>query len=569
MKRIALLLGAFTFAPILALAQTTVSGNVTASDGTMLKRAHVHLFSAGKAFMSEPLASVEVSPDGNYSMEVDEPGTYSLAFTGVDHEAVSTTLMVDEGDEAIVVNAQPANFTYNLAPESLKVIGDWNNFNFQSAAEMTRGEDGTFIYTFETDKFEVHYQIIGLATGNGAERSINQPGSEDYVYDGGGDYRSIMKVRPGEVSIVIDPSTLSAEGSNGAVVTFKEEWRNQIYFVDHLYATTSTDYMMGMGMARKAAEAGKPVPMDPVVVWRDAANMMVMFLGMPDQNERVQAYAGLTLVRILRFAKDPAMIGIDESHIALLKQKLPFTSPTWEIEPMLALNLATLGIDKEDYPAIESALANLYEESTIHEVKGAALAQVMMLADYRGDTEKSREIYQTLDADYHDIEMVAYYLTRLNPDRAIMVGNPVPSFEVVLEDGNGTVVTNETMKGKYYLIDFWATWCGPCVGEMPELHEAYREFEGENFEVLSLSFDSGFEKVVSFRENRYPMPWLHTFVEGGFRNELSERFEVSGIPKPVLVNPEGIIVAIEGDLRGDKLKKTLGRFLGDEQAMNR
>ncbi len=117
------------------------------------------------------------------------------------------------------------------------------------------------------------------------------------------------------------------------------------------------------------------------------------------------------------------------------------------------------------------------------------------------------------------------------------------------------------MLGQYYLIDFWATWCGPCVREMPEIHEAYTEFSSDNFEILSLSFDSDFGKVASFRERRYAMPWLHGFVEGGFESDLSQSFEVTGIPKPILVNPEGTIVAVDGALRGERLAKTLGTHL--------
>ena len=57
------------------------------------------------------------------------------------------------------------------------------------------------------------------------------------------------------------------------------------------------------------------------------------------------------------------------------------------------------------------------------------------------------------------------------------------------------------------------------------------------------------------------MPWLHTFIENSYNNELSKRFEVSGIPKPVLVNPQGIIIATGMELRGEELRKTLDKYL--------
>ena len=117
------------------------------------------------------------------------------------------------------------------------------------------------------------------------------------------------------------------------------------------------------------------------------------------------------------------------------------------------------------------------------------------------------------------------------------------------------------MLGKYYLIDFWAVWCGPCRAEMPNLHEAYNEFKSDNFTILSLSFDPRAEAVDKYRKETWAMPWLHSFIEGGFNNDLSKRFEVLGIPKPLLVNPQGIIVATETELRGENLKKTLSKYL--------
>ncbi len=58
------------------------------------------------------------------------------------------------------------------------------------------------------------------------------------------------------------------------------------------------------------------------------------------------------------------------------------------------------------------------------------------------------------------------------------------------------------------------------------------------------------------------MPWLHTFVEGGFKSPLAESFEVWGIPKPILIGPAGTILATDSELRGEKLEATLARHLG-------
>ena len=96
------------------------------------------------------------------------------------------------------------------------------------------------------------------------------------------------------------------------------------------------------------------------------------------------------------------------------------------------------------------------------------------------------------------------------------------------------------------------------------MHAAWAKFKGKPFDILSLSFDRKVEHIAPFRaEPATPMPWKHAFIEGGFQNPLSEAYGVKGIPKPVLIGPDGRIVASGSDLRGENLVKTLAKFLGN------
>jgi thiol-disulfide isomerase/thioredoxin len=119
--------------------------------------------------------------------------------------------------------------------------------------------------------------------------------------------------------------------------------------------------------------------------------------------------------------------------------------------------------------------------------------------------------------------------------------------------------TPESLKGKVYLIDFWAVWCQPCLAEMENLHEVYGKFKPQGFEILSLSLDAKPEDVNEFRRDKWKMPWLHSFV--GLKGEALKQFEVVGIPKTILVNRNGEIVATGVDLRGSRLSETLEQAL--------
>lgn len=571
MRQLAFILGAFAFAPILAMAQTTVSGTVESHEGMPLELAHVHLFTMPDGIGSEAIGSVEVGADGRFVLEIGEPGNYHLAVTGVDHEAFTTPLLVGEDDEEITVEIRIGRIAYNPNPEELRIIGDWNDFDFRTAVPMERNDRGAFVYTFETDQTEVQYQIIGLGIGYAGERSINQPGSDAYVYDGGGDYRSVRKVKPGRVTIVVDPAMLPTGGAAGGIAIFRDEmWRSQITEMAMMYDETTRGLAEEMRRLREMAEeTGEEVAFDPAPAWQGVAEMASVFITLEEHDPRVRQYSALILAQVLGQVRDPEAIGINDERVAMIREVLPFTSPMWEIAPMSAWNVAAYGVGQKDIEGQEAAALALYRESSVPILKAIGLTNAAMIAKYQGDHEKLKERYEELVENYDDLgnEMIAYYITMLDPNSAVQTGNRVPAFRVVLEDGKGTVVTDESMKGKYYLIDFWATWCGPCIAEMPELHAAYERFAGDDFEVLSLSFDSDFAKVEQFREARYAMPWLHTFVEGGFRSDIARDFEVSGIPKPVLVDPNGIIVATESELRGSRLEATLAKFLGDEQAM--
>ena len=193
-------------------------------------------------------------------------------------------------------------------------------------------------------------------------------------------------------------------------------------------------------------------------------------------------------------------------------------------------------------------------------VRAKILAMQGISAKENDDMKRATGIYNILSSQYADQKDIDWYVGQINPNKAIAKGKPVPDFQIKLLHSDETV-SKESMLGKYYLIDFWAVWCGPCRAEMPNLHEAYNEFKSDNFTILSLSFDPRAEAVDKYRKETWAMPWLHSFIEGGFNNDLSKRFEVLGIPKPLLVNPQGIIVATETELRGENLKKTLSKYL--------
>jgi thiol-disulfide isomerase/thioredoxin len=169
-----------------------------------------------------------------------------------------------------------------------------------------------------------------------------------------------------------------------------------------------------------------------------------------------------------------------------------------------------------------------------------------------GQFAVARDIYQTLHDRFADNptvrEKVARELNRLDK-----VGKPAPSFDAL--DLAGHPVRLESLKGKYVLVDFWATWCSPCLAELPRLQEAYRKYKAAGFEILSVSLDETRAAVTDFVKVK-KLPWLqvHNATAGA---DLVEAFGVSSIPAAYLVDPEGKVVAL--DLRGRSLEAMLAK----------
>lgn len=563
MKRLTSLLLPLLFVPALLAAQTTVTGTVTTAAGGKAVPAHVHLYPFKGEMGTEPISTTEVGKDGKYSVTISEPGLYRLIVTAVNHDYLSVPVAVEEGKHSVRLDITPPLLNYNGAPEEIAIIGSWNDFDFQSAEPMKREKDGTFTYTLKTDEKELHYQLLGIAEGAEAGmRSVNAPGSEAYVYDGGGDYRSIIKVKPGSVTIRFNPAALPATpAKNEGEANFTEPRRQKLWDIDLLYTRK-------MRRFRQAAIAAREngTPFDMKEIWSPFLDEMVKTMN-DGSDPAARRYAALYAARLMQFS-NASYSFLDDNTLAAIRNLLPLDSPLWSAEPAIPTVLAMTGAEDQD-----AAIMEVVTASPDRTVRGIALSQGAMAAYYAGNKEKAMEYYRTLKADYSDIEEVDYVLMQLNPDKRVQNGKQVPDFEVALVgageangSAGGSTVSRESMKGKYYLIDFWATWCGPCIGEMGELHAAYEKFGGKDFEILSISFDAAPEDITKFRGAKWKMPWLHAFATGNFNSDLARAFEVSGIPKPVLVDRDGMIVATEGELRGENLNATLERYLGDGQA---
>ncbi|MBD0255772.1 MAG: AhpC/TSA family protein [Cytophagales bacterium] len=135
-------------------------------------------------------------------------------------------------------------------------------------------------------------------------------------------------------------------------------------------------------------------------------------------------------------------------------------------------------------------------------------------------------------------------------------GTPFASFQ--LPDAKGQPVDLASFRGKYVFIDFWASWCGPCRAENPNLVKAYQKFNGKPFEIVGISLDEKKEPWLKAIE-KDNLPWVHLSDLKGWKNDLTRHYGIKWIPSSFLLDPEGRIIA--RDLRGEALDKMLSQLL--------
>ncbi|NGP89426.1 redoxin domain-containing protein [Fodinibius halophilus] len=138
--------------------------------------------------------------------------------------------------------------------------------------------------------------------------------------------------------------------------------------------------------------------------------------------------------------------------------------------------------------------------------------------------------------------------------RALKKGDKIPSWKGITINNNA--ISSKQLQGQYVLLDFWGSWCGPCIDAIPKLQKAYNQFKTENFEIVGFAYEN--EKSLTKTLEKYKMPWFHILDEEG---DFGSQFLVQGYPTYYLVDPDGKIVETENTLQGKKLIPTLEKHL--------
>lgn len=189
----------------------------------------------------------------------------------------------------------------------------------------------------------------------------------------------------------------------------------------------------------------------------------------------------------------------------------------------------------------------------------ASLDLLVRLVNPEKDPRTAEDLYSILDPEQQRTIKALRYSDRFYNALTVDIGDLAADF--TLADPKGKKHSLSNFRGKYVLIDFWASWCGPCRAENPNLLEVYNKYKGKKFDIIGVSLDGGMEDshqrwTRAIQEDK--LSWLQVSDLGGWGSPVATEYAVNAIPMNYLIDPEGKIIA--KNLRGESLEAELKKL---------
>lgn len=530
-------------APLVANTNVAMIGSVLDHSGKRAPAvAHIHVHTLSDKVVFEGTADVGgkiLIPrvDAMKSEEVLE-----VDITAPDHARRSLVIAVSEAPVHLDIQLGTYEMLSDLSEVLIQVDGSSRN-----TIAMTKGGDGKFSTTVTAPDGEHRYQIFNSAKNRG----VNGTTLGSFVYDGDGDYASTFRVTGGNAVIEFDPAKRPPSNARARLAFGKKSNASAALtaIADELDASMektqeeAMELMKSKGDPRAVFDKNRTALYESLVATASAAT-----------DPLVRNYAWINAFG-LREEPKPERQKAAEALLAAV----PPESSLWAASAFAFGNvIRTAGGDR-------SVMKQKFVEQQASDEAVAALL-VEDLRAAQDDLPRARAIVGLLNAPrFAKLASVRAGMF-LDPDRKNAPGRPVAPFEVKRLNANGVdaakTFTVSSFKGDLLLIDVWASWCAPCIAEMPAMHDLYAKWgtrKGKKLRILSISVDDEPTAALKVRKT-FPMPWDHGFA-GKEERAIREALGWVGIPFYLLIDEKGLVIASGPPVRPKFVNALLAEIL--------
>ena len=209
-------------------------------------------------------------------------------------------------------------------------------------------------------------------------------------------------------------------------------------------------------------------------------------------------------------------------------------------------------IDQKDQERLDETLEYVYNNN-----KSIVSAYLAMSNNYYLDLEELESLTSNFDPSIKESKYVKSLMEHVDKLKKVSIGSDYTNFIMDDTSGNSTELSS-IIGNNYLLIDFWASWCGPCRRENPNIVSIYKEYQNQGFDIMGVSLDIDRQKWISAIE-KDSLNWTHVSDLNGWNNEAAKLYAVNAIPHSIIVDKNGVIIA--KNLKGDALREKVSELL--------